>query len=150
MKLQMATRHALLAILELAAQPDRHMSASEIADKYDISPNHLAKVLRTLGREGLVEAARGVGGGYRFAGNAKRITLLEVIRIFESIGSKNNEREAGDETLEGQALRTVLQEIEDTAYATLSSITIDTMLKIVARTAAKRGAASVVAAVLNA
>ena len=132
MKLQMATRHAVLAILELAAQPDRHMSASDIAEKYSISPNHLAKVLRTLGREGLVEASRGVGGGYRFAGNARRLNLSEVISIFETIGSKNGrEREAGDDTAEGQALRTVLEEIDDTAFATLSSITVSTMLKMI-------------------
>jgi len=140
MKLQMATRHAVLAVLELAAQPDRHMSASDIAEKYAISPNHLAKVLRTLGREGLVEAARGVGGGYRFAANARRLNLLEVIGIFEAIGSKaGRDREAGDDTAEGAALRTVLEEIEDTASATLSSITISTMLKMIEKTNARNG-----------
>ena len=141
MRLQMATRHALFAVLELAARPDQYLSASEIADKYDISPNHLAKVLRSLGREGLVDATRGVGGGYRFAANAKRLTLLEVIRIFEDIGAKG-EGEAGDDTAEGQALRRVLDEIDDTAFATLSSISIDTMLKLIARTGAKRAAAA--------
>lgn len=140
MKLQMATRHAVLAILELAAQPDRHMSASDIAEKYAISPNHLAKVLRTLGREGLVEASRGVGGGYRFAGNARRLTLMEVIGIFETIGSKTGrDREAGDDTSEGQALRRVLEEIEDSAHATLSSITVSTMLKMIEKTNLKNG-----------
>lgn len=137
MKLQIATRHALFAILELAAQPGRQMSASDIADKYSISPNHLAKVLRTLGRMGMVEAARGVGGGYRFAGNSKRLNLLDIIAIFEPIGANAaGSREAGDDTSEGQALRLVLDEIEDTTRATLSSITVDTMLKIVRRTAA--------------
>lgn len=137
MKLQIATRHALFAILELAAQPGRQMSASDIADKYSISPNHLAKVLRTLGRMGMVEAARGVGGGYRFAGNSKRLNLLDIIAIFEPIGANAaGNREAGDDTSEGQALRLVLDEIEDTTRATLSSITVDTMLKIVRRTAA--------------
>jgi Rrf2 family protein len=137
MKLQIATRHALFAILELAAQSDRQMSASDIAEKYSISPNHLAKVLRTLGRAGMVEASRGVGGGYRFAGNAKRLNLLDIIAIFEPIGpTAGGGREAGDATSEGQSLRLVLNEIEDSARATLSSITVDTMLKIVRRTAA--------------
>ncbi|MFL9829191.1 Rrf2 family transcriptional regulator, partial [Rhodoplanes sp. SY1] len=86
MKLQVATRHALFAILELASQPERQMSASDIAEKYAISPNHLAKVLRTLGRLGMVEASRGVGGGYRFSGNAKRLNLLDIVAVFEPIG----------------------------------------------------------------
>lgn len=134
MTLQMATRHALFAVLELAARPDAQMSAADIADKYGISPNHLSKVLRTLGREGLVEAVRGVGGGYRFVGNAKRITLLDIIRIFEPIGLRPRPGlEPGDDTPEGQALRTVLEEIDSTTRATLSSITVDTMLKIARR-----------------
>jgi Rrf2 family protein len=131
----MASRHALFAVLELASEPQRQMSVAEIAVKYGISPNHLAKVLRRLGREGLVEAARGVGGGYRFAGNAKRTNLLDVIRIFEPMGTlQSAEREADGATSEAHALRLVLDEIDDTAQATLSSISIDTMLKLVKRT----------------
>jgi len=134
MKLQKATRCALYAVLELAADPQHQMSASEIADKYDISINHLAKVLRSLGREGLVEAVRGAGGGYRFSGNPKRTTLLDVIQLFETIESiSSGEREPGDATEEGMALRQVLEEIEVTARATLSSITLDTMLKLIKR-----------------
>lgn len=138
MKLQKATRCALYAVLELAAEPQRQMSASEIADKYDISLNHLAKVLRSLGREGLVEAVRGAGGGYRFSGNPKRTTLLDVIQLFETIDSiSSGEREPGEATPEGKALRQVLEEIEDTARATLSSITLDTMIKLIHRQRAR-------------
>jgi Rrf2 family protein len=151
MRLHVATRHALFAILELAAQPERQMSASDIAEKYSLSPNHLAKVLRTLGRVGMVEASRGVGGGYRFSGNAKRLNLLDIITIFEPIGpGAAGGREAGDDTSEGQALRRVIDEIEDGTRATLSSITIDTMLKIVRRSpAGPPGAAGATAAALR-
>ncbi|MGE5548013.1 MAG: Rrf2 family transcriptional regulator [Solirubrobacterales bacterium] len=142
MNLQMATQHALFAILELAARPDQQMSASEIAEKYRISPNHLSKVLRTLGREGLVEAVRGVGGGYRFVGNAKRINLLDIIRIFEPIGMRpTHGKEPGDDTFEGRALNMVMDEIDSMTRATLSSITVDTMLKLSRRTAAASAAA---------
>lgn len=130
----MATRHALFAVLELAAQPERQMAAADIAAKFELSPNHLAKVLRALGRAGLVEAVRGAGGGYRFAGNAKRTTLLDVVRMFEPAGTLlAAEREGEGATPQGRALRVVLDEIDDTTQATLSSITIETMLKLVAR-----------------
>ncbi len=79
MKLQRATRCALFAILELARHPERQISAAEIADKYGVSVNHLAKVLRDLARAGLIDATRGAGGGYRFSANAKRITLYQVV-----------------------------------------------------------------------
>ena len=132
MKLQIATRIALYAILDLASEPARQLSAADIAERFGISGNHLSKVLRTLGRAGLVEALRGAGGGYRFRGNAKRVTLLDIIRLFEDVGPNANEpRDPGSETAEGRALRTVLDEIDDTARATLSSITLATMMKLV-------------------
>lgn len=132
MKLQTATRIAIHAVLELAAEPDSQISAAQIAERYDISVNHLAKVLRTLGRAGLVEALRGVRGGYRFRGNAKRVTLLDVIQLFEDVASDEEaSREPGRRTREGRALHRVLAEIDDTARATLSSISVATMLKLV-------------------
>ena len=132
MKLHKATSFALFAVLELAADPTRQLAAAEIADKYGISLHHLAKVLRDLGRAGLVDAARGVGGGYRFAGNPKRLTLMDVIELFEPIESDGL---GGDEprppTDVMRALRLVLNEIDEHALATFRSITISTMLKIV-------------------
>jgi len=139
MRLQKATRFALYAVLELASRSERYVSAAEVATKYGISLNHLAKVLRTLGRSGLVEASRGVGGGYRFVANAKRTTLLQIIQLFENIDPITaGEREPGDSTEAGLTLKTVLEEIEDTARATLSSISLDTMIKMTRRQAERR------------
>ena len=85
MKLNKATRFALFSILELASKPEKHLSATEIAHKYNISSHHLVKVLHALVRARLVCSVRGAGGGYRFIGNTKRITLLDVAEIFEDI-----------------------------------------------------------------
>ena len=87
MKLQKATQFGLYAVLELARDPQSQKSAVDIARKYGISSNHLAKVMRDLGRAGLVASVRGAGGGYRFSGNSKRVTLMDVITIFEELGS---------------------------------------------------------------
>ena len=130
MKLQKATKFALFAVLELARDTSRQLSATDIADLYGISTHHLAKVLRDLGRAGLVDLVRGVGGGYRFSANARRTTLMDVICIFEDISS--DQRQAGDvgeKTDIGHALQMVLGEIDGIAKATLSAITIDTLLK---------------------
>jgi Rrf2 family protein len=131
MKLQKATCFAIFAVLELAADAERQVSVLEIADKYEISSHHLAKVLRELGRAGIVESTRGVGGGHRFAGNAKRLTLWDVIKHFEALGldrSRNDDPRPNTDA--GRALRMVLTEIDEHALATFRSITISTMLKI--------------------
>ena len=130
MKLQKATLFALLSVLELAREPGRQISATEIADRYAISANHLAKVLRDLGRAGLVEAVRGAGGGYRFSGNAKRTSLYDVIDLFGDIVTEGRRRQGpGDDTDVGRALTRVLDEIDEIAVATLKSITLATLLK---------------------
>ena len=134
MKLQKNTRLALYSVLEFAIDPTRHVSAAEIAAKYDVSPHHLAKVLSELARAGVVESVRGVGGGYRFAGNARRLTLMDVIRVFEELGGADGERrEPGESTPVGGALTSVLSEIDEIAKATMSSITIATMLRLLER-----------------
>jgi len=130
MKLQKSTKFGLFAVLELARDPERQLSATDIAEAYGISTHHLAKVLRDLGRAGLVDSVRGVGGGYRFCGNARRTTLMDIINIFEDIGGETSPgHEEGEETDIGQSLQLVLGEIDDIARATFSSITIDTLLK---------------------
>jgi Rrf2 family nitric oxide-sensitive transcriptional repressor len=140
MKLQKATQFALYSVLELALDPARQLSAGEIAEKYGISNNHLAKVLRDLGRAGLVDSTRGVGGGYRFSGNAKRTTLLDIIELFEDIGGPASESgDRGASTDIGRSLHPVLNEIEQIARATLDSITIETLVNQIKRNA-DRGA----------
>ena len=140
MRLQKATRFALYAVLELARDPERQFSAGEIAERFEISGHHLSKVLRTLGRAGLVEALRGAGGGYRFRSNPKRVTLLDVVQHFEAVAARDGAREPGSRTPEGRALGRVLEEIDDIARATLGSITIATMRKLIEQDRRENGA----------
>jgi Rrf2 family protein len=133
-RLQVNTTLALYSVIEFAASPDRHIPAAEIAEKYGVSPHHLAKVLAELARAGIVESVRGVGGGYRFAANGRRLTLMDVIRLFEDFAPPAaNRREVGASTPAHTALDAVLSEIDEIAKATFSSITLATMLQLVAR-----------------
>jgi len=86
-----------------------------------------------MGRAGFVRSVRGAGGGYQFAGNARRMTLLDVVQLFEDLNSVEPQISVADATAEGQALRRVLSEIDDIAQATLGSVTIATMCKLVNR-----------------
>jgi len=134
MKLQKNSSLALYGVLEFAAQPTRHISGAEIAQKYDVSVHHLAKVLSELARAGILESVRGVGGGYRFAGNARRLTLMDVIQMFEEPGlPEGGPRDPAERTPVGLALGAVLSEIDEIAKATFSSITLETMLRLIDR-----------------
>lgn len=133
MNLQIASRLAIFAVLELAANPEHQLSVGEIGEKYGVSSHHLAKVMHVLGRAGLVRSVRGAGGGYQFVGNTRRTTLLDIIQLFENFGTRDDDESPGANTSEGATLREVLGEIDDIARATLGSITIATLLSLVAR-----------------
>lgn len=130
MRIQKASLYALYAVLELASDPERQLSATDIADRYGISIHHLAKVLRTLVRAKLIQAVRGVGGGYRFTGVNNRTTLLEVIELFETLEPEldtpqPSEHAAGAVIAE---LQSISREIDDLTRAVLDTITLETAL----------------------
>jgi Rrf2 family protein len=133
MRLQISSRLAVFALLELAAQPERQLAVAHIGEKYGVSSHHLAKVMHVLNRAGLVTAVRGAGGGYQFSGKARRTTLLDVIEMFENLSSDHACTIAPQPTPEARALHAVLNEIDDIVRATLGSITLATMLKIADR-----------------
>jgi len=130
-KLQQSTLLGLYATLELAKADGAQLSAADIADKFDVSINHLSKVLRILVKARLLQAARGAGGGYRFSGNAKRTTLMDVIELFEPVSIEGFEhRDSPHHTDVEAGLAIALTEISEMMQATLRSITIRTMLKM--------------------
>lgn len=134
MRLQISSRLAIFALLELASDQSRLLSVAEIGQHHGASAHHLAKVMNTLGRAGLVQSIRGVGGGYRFIGNARRTTLLDIIELFEgTLPDRADRADGGKRTEAGEALQQVLGEMNEIARATLGSVTIATMLKLMAR-----------------
>src|SRR5512145_169656 len=131
MKLNKGSLFALFAVLELASDTGRQLSTTDIAEKYGISTHHLAKVMRNLVHAGLVQAVRGVGGGYRFAGNVSRTTLLDVIQLFETLESEldvpDQWRRTGSPIV--AELQSITSEIDDLTKAVLDTITLETALK---------------------
>ena len=131
MKLNKGSLFALFAVLELASDSGRQLSTTDIAEKYGISTHHLAKVMRNLVHAGLVQAVRGVGGGYRFAGNVGRTTLLDVIQLFETLESEldvpNHWKPASAPIV--AELQSITNEIDDLTKAVLDTITLETALK---------------------
>ena len=83
MQLTYYTDYSLRVLMYLALQPRRRVSISEIAERYDISRNHLMKVVHNLSRGGFIKSHRGKGGGVELARAAAKINLGEVVRYTE-------------------------------------------------------------------
>jgi Rrf2 family nitric oxide-sensitive transcriptional repressor len=135
-KLQHATRYALWSIIELAAREGEQVSVNELAETYGISQHHLAKVLRTLARAHIVSSVRGPGGGFSFTGRANRLTLADIIGLFENEWSREGEdREVAPGTPIATEVGRVLNEIDRITEATLRSVTVQTIINNARRTA---------------
>lgn len=136
MKLHQATQYAIWVTVHLASRPGEQVSASDLADLFGISQHHLAKVIRSLSFAGLVASTRGPGGGCQFVGDARRVTLFDIISLFE-----DNWRSASpparqvDRTPTLTEIARVLDEIDRITIATLSTITLQTLVMNAARRA---------------
>lgn len=75
--------YALIALKDLASRPGHSSSAREIASRYDIPVELMAKVLQRLARLGLVASHHGTRGGYHLARDAARISIAEVIQAID-------------------------------------------------------------------
>jgi Rrf2 family nitric oxide-sensitive transcriptional repressor len=82
MRLDLQTDYALRTLLFLAGNPGR-ASARAVAEFYQISRDHVAKVVQALARLGYVRSTRGVGGGIELARRPEEIRVGQVILDFE-------------------------------------------------------------------
>jgi Rrf2 family protein len=83
--------HAIRAMVTLAGlAPGEYGRTSEIAQVAGVPRNYLGKILFQMARRGLVESQRGLGGGFRLARSADRISLHEVIDSVEDLARWND------------------------------------------------------------
>jgi len=69
--------------MRMAAEPDRAFSTAELAEEFDISRNHLTKVVAALSAAGVVATRRGTGGGAMLARPAEQIRIGQLVATLE-------------------------------------------------------------------
>lgn len=86
MQLTLFTDYALRTLTYLALQPERRLSTiTEVAEKFDISRNHVVKIVHQLGVKGYIETVRGKHGGIRLARSSEEINLRDVVSDMENV-----------------------------------------------------------------
>ncbi len=84
MQLTLYTDYSLRVLIYLGLYPERLVTINEIAESYNISRNHLVKVVHHLGQVGFIQTVRGKGGGMRLAHPPEEINIGAVVRSTES------------------------------------------------------------------
>ncbi len=85
MKLRAQTDYALRILLFLAFV-DRRATTTELAEAYDVSRDHMVKVVQHLARLGMVRTTAGRRGGISLIRPASEISVREVVEAFEGRG----------------------------------------------------------------
>ncbi len=83
MRITRYTDYSLRVLIYVALQQDRLCTIREIAEAYDISRNHLMKVVHELNLMGYLETVRGKHGGLRLGLPAQRINIGALVRDTE-------------------------------------------------------------------
>ena len=84
MQISVKTGYALLALLDLAAQPSRTpVRTADIARRQKIPRKFLELILTGLKSAGFVESRRGAEGGYLLARQPESLTVGEVLRAMD-------------------------------------------------------------------
>ena len=80
MKLSTKGRYAMVALTDLALQPNGAVvSLAELSKRQDISLPYLEQLFVKLRRAGLVVSIRGPGGGYQLAQPAEQIRVVDIL-----------------------------------------------------------------------
>lgn len=84
MRLTTKGRYAVTAMLDLAVHATENpVPLADISQRQGISLSYLEQLFARLRKEGLVDSARGPGGGYRLSRAAGEITVVQVISAID-------------------------------------------------------------------
>lgn len=83
MHLTRFTDYSLRVLLYLAVKGERRSTITEIAERFEISRNHLMKVVQDLSHHGYITSIRGKHGGLLLKREPDSIVLGELIRRTE-------------------------------------------------------------------
>jgi Rrf2 family nitric oxide-sensitive transcriptional repressor len=84
MRLTSFTDYGLRVLMRMAGDTGRAFTTAELATEFDVSRNHLAKVISALAAAGLLETRRGGGGGAMLARPPQDIRLGDVVAQLEA------------------------------------------------------------------
>ncbi len=76
-------------IVVLLAHPELRtpVTNNNLAERMMVSPTYITKITRKLVEKGLINSARGAGGGFRLARDSDDITLWDIVVAIEGDGN---------------------------------------------------------------
>jgi FeS assembly SUF system regulator len=83
LRISKLTDYATVLLARLAAEPERQLTAAQLAVQTRLGAATVSKLLKQLHGSGLVTSTRGLRGGYRLARPAVQISAAEILDALE-------------------------------------------------------------------
>jgi Rrf2 family nitric oxide-sensitive transcriptional repressor len=83
------SKYALSILGCLAENRGERLRSEDIARNTGIPANYLSKILNQLRKQGVVEAEKGWGGGFKLREDAAKRSISEVLQIFDGAGAEH-------------------------------------------------------------
>jgi Rrf2 family nitric oxide-sensitive transcriptional repressor len=130
MRLTLHTDYALRALIRVAMADGKLITINDIAQSFDISKQHLMKVVNDLSRKGYLETVRGRNGGIRLRRRARDINVGQVVRDTEELDVIGCLEQRGYCPIQRVCvLRGVLRDAADAFLAELDAYTLADLIK---------------------
>ena len=124
MQLTRFTDYALRVLLFIARQDGRVCTMGEIATYYQISLEHLRKVIHKMAKLGYLNSTRGRGGGLLLGRDPAKIRVGEVVLAMEYDLSIIDCQALNCPLQHGCSLKTALDRASRAFVATLNEVTL--------------------------
>ena len=85
------SRYALQILGYLVRENGSRSRSEDIAQETGIPANYLSKILNQLRKQGIVEAEKGWGGGFKLRKDALARPIKEILAIFDGVDSTRRE-----------------------------------------------------------
>ncbi len=124
------TDYSFRVLTYLAIHKDKLCTINEIASSYDISKNHLMKIVQDLKTKGYLLAVRGKNGGIRLKADPQDINIGTLVRgienkakLVECFGSKNQ-----CVITPGCQLKQIFAKAQESFFTTLDDYTLQSLI----------------------
>lgn len=129
MQLSLYTDYSLRVLLFLGANQSRRVAMVEIADRYQISREHLRKVVHMLAQLEIIETFRGKNGGFILKKPPGEINIGELVEATEQRKPMVDCDSQPCILTASCSLKGMLGKAENAFYNTLKEFTLADLLK---------------------
>lgn len=126
LKITRKVEYALIALRHLQQNDVGVLSSSkEIAEKYDIPKELLAKVLQNLVKNKVLTSIKGPYGGYQIATDPSKVNMTNFFEFIEGpVGIMDCYFDSGCEKQNNCIIRTPINRINDSIRSVFNNITL--------------------------